>query len=328
MDSQPRIVSDDIGNGFVKSKSATATATFPSVIATEQGALSFEGFNSGDDFVIEFEGTRYAIGETAWKLGRMRATAMDRSRIDSDFYRILFAASLMAVARKSGPATVVLSLPVLWYSSRSQVKEKLAGTYVVCYRGRRYTFEVDKATMQIIPEGFGTLAGVVLSKEAPEDLKQLARGRVGVVDVGTKTTDLMLFDQMELIPAKSGGIDSALSDVWRSVKEEIAKAHGRTLELHEVDQAISDGYFMQKGKEQPIKDMAERAMHALASAVAGEIVGLWSGGQEVDAILLTGGGAKYIKPYLTFGHEHVIRKGHLANAEGGYLFAEYKESRR
>ncbi len=328
MEQEPRIISDDIGNGFVKSKSATATATFPSVIATEQGALSFEGFNSGDDFVMEFEGTRYAIGETAWKLGRMRATAMDRSRVDSDFYRILFAASLLAVARKSGPVSIILSLPVTWYSLRTSVKTRLAGTYEVCYRGRKYTYEVDGKTMQIVPEGFGTLAGLVLANDAKSELKQLARGRVGVVDVGTKTTDLMLFDQMELIPAKSGGIDSALSDVWRGVKEEIAKVHGRTLELHEVDQAIIDGYFMQKGQQQDIKDMAERSMHALASAVAGEIVGLWSGGAEVDAILLTGGGARYIRPYLTFGHEHVIDKGYLANCAGAYLFAEYKESRR
>ncbi len=327
MDSQPRIVSDDIGNGFVKARSSSTTAVFPSVIATEQGALSFDGFNSGSDFVIEFEGNRYAIGDTAWKLGRMRTTAMDSSRVESDFYRILFAASLVAVAKKSGPLSVILSLPVLWYSTRASVKQRLAGEYMVCHQGKRYTYEIAESDMRIVPEGFGTLAGIILDKEAPEAIRQRVHGRVGVVDVGTKTTDFMMFDELELVPAKSGGIDSALSDVWRAVKEEIAKAYGRTLELHEVDQAVRDGYFMQKGKQVLIEPLRDRAMHALASAIAGEIVSLWSGGNEVDVIVLTGGGARWIKPYLSFGHEYLMKKGYIENCAGAYLFAQHKASK-
>jgi plasmid segregation protein ParM len=327
MESQARIVSNDIGNGFVKSKSSSATAVFPSVIATEQGALSFDGFNSGDDFVIEFESNRYAVGETAWKLGRMRTTAMDRSRVESDFYRILFAASLVAVVRKSGPLSVIISLPITWYSSRAIMKKRLAGEYVVYFNGKRFVYEIAETDMRIVPEGFGTLAGLILDKDAPLEVKPLMRGRVGVVDIGTKTTDFILFDELELIPAKSGGIDSALSDVWRSVREEIGKIYGRTLELHEVDRAITSGHFMQKGKQENIAALRDRALHALASAVAGEIVSLWSGGNEVDAIVLTGGGAPLIRPYLQFGHEYLVDHGHMANCRGAYLFALHKATK-
>lgn len=38
-------------------------------------------------------------------------------------------------------------------------------------------------------------------------------------------------------------------------------------------------------------------------------------------------GARWIKPYLSFGHEYLMKKGYIENCAGGYLFALHKASK-
>lgn len=321
------IISLDIGNGFTKALSATRSVSFASVAATEQGPIQFDGFNSADDLVIEFEGTRYAIGETAWKLGRMRITQMDRSRVGSDFYKVLFAAALAQVAPQSSAPHVVFSLPVSWYSDRETVKAKMAGQYKVCYGGSAFTYEIDADHIRIVPEGFGTVAQLVLNDKGEITNRQLADGRIGVVDVGTKTTDLILFDELEIIPTKSDGLETALDDVWLMMGEDISRNYGRSLEPHEVDRAMHEESFKHRGKLVDISKATERACTALARAISGKIASLWSGGDEVDNIMLSGGGSPFVAPYLDFEHKFLVDDGYMANCRGAYRYATFRSSR-
>ena len=325
MNDRARIVSGDVGNGFTKFISSTNQFTFPSVIATEQGAIDFEGFSPNHDFVIEFDSEgngsqRFAIGETAWKLGRMRVTAMDRSRIGTPFYKTLFAGGLAAVVQQPATLSVVLSLPVEWYSEREKVKDMMAGEYVVGFAGRTLSYQVPRDLMRVIPEGFGTVCTMVLDKSGQISNRSLADSRVGVVDVGTKTTDLMLFDALEIYPAMSGGINTALADAWKVVGEEISKNVGRNLEPHEVDDALHLGYFKHRGRRVDIKEWKTKALRALAAAVDGEIKSLWQGGDYVDNIIVTGGGAVFVFEYLDYPHKYIVPEGHFANVDGSYRY--------
>jgi len=315
-----RIVSIDVGNGFTKAISSTQTVCFPSVIAEEQGAIDFEGFNPNHDFVIEYEGRRYALGETAWKLGRMRVTAMDRSRVGTPFYKTLFAGALASVVQQPAQVSVVLSLPIQWYADRESVKERMAGEYTVGFGGRKLVYQVERELLRIVPEGFGTIASMVLDKTGKIENRSLANSRVGVVDIGTKTTDFMYFDALEIYPAKSGGLTTALSDVWRMVAEEVSKHVGRNLELHEIDDAMHTGYFKHRGRRVDISEWRDNALQALANAISGEIKSLWSGGDEVDNVILTGGGAIFVYPFLDFPHRFLVDDGHMANCDGAFRY--------
>src|SRR5436190_21835543 len=122
-----RLVSLDLGNGFVKYISSSGEGFFPSVYGMQEPGIDFAGLASGDDFVIELEGETYAIGWSAPRLSNINVRTLDRSRVLGPEYRILFAAALVAAAGKGGNIAPILSLPVSWYDRRDQVKQHLAG---------------------------------------------------------------------------------------------------------------------------------------------------------------------------------------------------------
>ncbi|MFN8452460.1 MAG: hypothetical protein U0521_28615 [Anaerolineae bacterium] len=89
----------------------------------------------GSEFVIGFEGQKWAIGESVQTIGTGHRTIRDTSRIETPFYRTLFA-SMLARAVPCAPGTSVevapvLSLPPGMYYEKERLKEALAGIYDV-----------------------------------------------------------------------------------------------------------------------------------------------------------------------------------------------------
>ena len=64
--------------------------------------------------------------------------------------------------------------------------------------------------------------------------------------------------------------------------------------------------------------------NALAEQVLAEVTRLWNGGATIDAILVSGGGALLLGPYIThhFRHARVVGEPVFANALGFWRFAE------
>ncbi len=313
-----------IGNGFVKVWTENKQTIFPSVLATEQAGIDFSGFKSGNDFVIEFDGKHLAVGKTAWKLGRMRITPMDRSRIGSKFYRQLFAAALSEATKESGPLNVVLTLPVAWYAKRDQVRNHLKGEYMIKRNKRVCTYELSSKNITIVPEGFGVLASQLLDEEGCITHRELAAATVGIVEIGTGTTDLSLFQSLELVPVKSRGIEIGLRDVWESVQAEINEDYGRELELHQIDDAIWSGAFKDSGEIINVKPYTKKHMPNLANAVMTEINNLWGGGRIADGIYFAGGGGPQCYPYFEYRHGKLVDNSHVADAHGAYLYGLFK----
>lgn len=316
-----------MGNGFTKICSKEGTIIFPSIIAIEQAGISFSGFKTGSDFVIEYDGNRLAVGETAWKLGRMRMTPMDRSRIGTEFYRQLFAAALVSTVKESGPVDVVITMPVQWYDKRDEVKEMLKGEYVITHNKKKFTYEIGARNIRVIPEGFGVLAGQMLDDTGRIVRREVATSTVGIVEIGTGTTDLSLFKSLELIPVKSKGLEFGLKEVWESIQAEINQAYGRELELHKIDEAIHKGYFKDSGDPISMRPYTEKHMPGLANAIATDINNRWEGGRLADGIYFAGGGGPQCYPYFTYKHGKLVDESHLADARGAYLYGLFKSKR-
>ncbi len=320
----PSLVACVIGNGFVKTFAGDRPIIFPSVIATEQAGIDFSGFKSSADFVIEFDKKRLAIGDTAWKLGRMRMTQMDRSRVGSEFYCQLFAAALVSTIKESGPVNVVLTLPIGWYAKRDEVRDKMKGEYTIKRDKKTFTYEISARNIRIIPEGFGVLAAQMLDDQGCITRREIGSATVGIVEIGTGTTDLSLFQSLELVPVKSRGVDIGLKDVWEAIQADINEDHGRELELHKIDEAIWTGAFKDSGEIVNVKPYVKKHMPSLANAIAAEINNRWDGGRIADGIYFAGGGAPQCYPYLSYRHGKLVDQSHIADALGAYLYGLFR----
>src|SRR5574339_428193 len=97
---QFRLMSADLGKGWVKVKSSTDERIYRSVYSAESESIYFDSpFDANGQFLIEYEGKRYAVGDTVYTKGLVPIHIEDRSRINTGFYRILFASALAAVSR-------------------------------------------------------------------------------------------------------------------------------------------------------------------------------------------------------------------------------------
>ncbi|WP_119071545.1 ParM/StbA family protein [Aggregatilinea lenta] len=323
-----RLLSVDIGNVNTKAVSSRAEIAFPSFVAMESGALDFDGLtDTNGDLVIEYEGSRLALGHTAFKLGRMDVSQMGRYRVEGESYRQLFAGAMVSVLHRSTDLGVVASLPVRFYmNARDEVRKRLAGFYEITFEGQTYRFKLDAEDLHLIPEGFGSICYMLLNKAGQVVSGDLLDKRVAVIDIGGRTTDGLFFDNLELIPNMCWGIDKAgMSSLWQVLDDYIQSAYGRTLSPLDLDKALYEGYFMHGPERVSLGSVIDDAASTLAQRIVGKVNSEWDGGNEAELILITGGGAEHVGTWLPWKHAFSIDsaygiKSHMANVVGAYRF--------
>lgn len=320
-----RLVSIDVGNVTTVAKSSTRERIFRSVTAFEQGGIRFDGFydgNSLSNFVIEFEGEKIAVGDAAFKLGRLQVSDMGRHRIQGQAYRRLFAAALASCVGQSSDLSVIASLPVQFYTgARDEVRETLSGQYLIGLGNRTLEFNIYEEDLHLVPEGFGALCSLILGPQGQIFDDRLYHEVAGVVDAGGRTVDYLYFDHLEIIPSQSFGVDeTGMSVLWQMLSEEIQRQFGRTLNNVELDEALHNGYFKRAGKQVDIRYEIEQASSALADAIISGINSKWDGGDAVDEMVFTGGGADFVYEWMPYNHKLLVEDPVMSNAVGGYRF--------
>ncbi len=318
------LVSLDIGNGFTKGHTRPSgehrEINFPSVQAVEQGAIKFNGLKNGDDLVIEYNDERVALGFTAYKLGRMQVIEMGRARIGEATYMKLYAGALAQLVRTSREVTVIASLPVRSYvEAKEEARQALQRQMVIGANGRTNIYNVTAA--HIVPEGFGALCTLVMTPYGQIANAELGRSVVGVVDIGTRTTDYLNFDHLELVPVASDGQDKVgMASVWQMVGEMIGSQYQRDLSEMQVDEVVQNGYFMDGPNQIVVTDIVNIALDSLAAIITAKIRTMWDDARAVGYIAVTGGGADLVFNRLPFHNKLLVTDGAMANVRGAYAF--------
>lgn len=327
------LVSIDAGNGWVKAKSSRHSISFPSIIAIENDTVAFNPtFSPNGDFTISFENKNYAIGATVYNKGLLPITIAHRSRIEQDFYRVLFASALAAIVRNSADIKAVVSLPPGAYFDRDTYRNLLAGEYTVSlHNGKNFTYVLKPENMRIIPEGIGTICNIVLDEKGRTVDNTLFQHSVGVVDIGTYTTDLLFFDKLKLIQSGTTSLTKTGITTLHNRIKTLASRHAVDVPDYKLDRVLTDRFYLKDGNKIDISEAIEKASHdELAQAIGGAIRQYWNGGDDAEYIILTGGGSHLVYIYLRemFGERVWISEDypHFANCEGGYRYGLLHEN--
>lgn len=302
-----------VGNGytdvaFFRGKQVCLDG-FPSVQADDTSVINFDGINAGSNTLLEMDGRKIAIGDTAFKMSTTPHVLMGRDRVGTAFFQALFVAALCISTPRSGDVSVILSLPLSWYEDRKAVKRDLERSFDVCWNGERRTYNVIK--VRIVPEGFGLICASVLDRQglivADEKLTEYD---VATLEIGTDTTDANFYASLEFIAARSTTIRAGLRDVWEPVQTMIGKLYHRDFALHEIDAIIKDGGFYQGQQWIDIADLATPAFKSLARKIRADVSNIWADGKAARQIILGGGGAleEYgVKDLLDFSNLNVVQ---------------------
>jgi plasmid segregation protein ParM len=127
----------------------------------------------------------------------------------------------------------------------------------------------------------------------------LAKQKVGVVDIGFRTTDFCIFDQLRYVERGSSttdtGISKCFSIISRKLREECG---GLNIELYRMYKAIQTGLIRVRGDEFNIAKLRDLTFTNAARVIAGDIERIWADDWDIDAIILTGGGAMELAEHL------------------------------
>lgn len=317
------IVGLDIGYGFTKVVTDRMRYTFPSLVGP---AITIKYHNdlisNGHGLEVGFDEQRWFIGDLARLQSPFTLSPLARER-DAQIIRALLLAALyrVEVASEAQHVHLVTGLPVSWYGDRESLVQMMRGPHLHTLNGEPRTLNV--ADVLVVPQPFGSFFRMLLTGQGrlPQESVPMTRQRIGVIDIGTHTTDYALADALRYVEPKSGSIQVAMAKAIELAQRAISEAV-REVDFQETAEALRTGEVLVRGQPVDVSALVEQATEHVGRQIVGEALTLWGGGDDLANVIVTGGGAEVFIDAIraVYTHAHVMPDAQIANADGFYRY--------
>ena len=327
----------DIGFGFTKATTGEKSLIFKSLIG-EAADIQFHT-NIGDGSFIKnlhvtIGGKSYFIGDYAEQQSNNKQFTLDNDKLIAEFAKILALTAVGIYSEKPEPINVVSGLPVGYLKqNRKSFTDILTGHHTVTYHNPDGTQIARKITINevlMLPQPVGTVFNLLLNDKGEIANKELTKQKVGVVDIGFRTTDFTILDQMKYVDRGSCTIETGISTSFTEIANRLQEMSGVTIALYRMYDAAEAGSISIKGQNYNISGLRDQSYALLAGKIAEVINRLWAEDWDIHTIFLTGGGskelAKYLQPLIPGNVLTSENKGDLRlnNAQGYVKYGRHK----
>jgi plasmid segregation protein ParM len=323
------IVGVDIGYGYTKAISETRQVVFPSIIGRAERIRYEEDVecqqhlpNRSGLSILTEEGNHF-VGELALLQSRVQWTLLDRSRVEDPSARLLFLASLCELTRnspkKASEFRIVTGLPVKWYDDKDKVVRQFQGKHMVrLTRDHRSVQHLSVTDVLVVPQPFGSLFDAILDDRGKIVAEALASSRIGVIDIGTYTTDYVLVDRLRYIERGSGSISTGMAKAYQLIGRSLLDTFGLDVGIHEVDRLVRRGMVTVFGEDRNIGWLSAPVLNAIGQEILAYSGTLWGAGRDLQTILVTGGGGTMLFDLIAhrYRHAQILSDAVLANVRG------------
>lgn len=303
-----QVLGIDIGFGFTKATNGRDTIIFKSLsgdAADVQYWADFGGAQPADHIHVTIDGKSYFIGELAEQQSSAPKYTLDQERLIADYVRILAltaAGLLVQNGMVNVPVNVVSGLPIGHFRRhQARFHDLLTGHHSVIYHspnGQSVTKAIYINKVRMLPQPLGSILNLLMDDQGRISQREAAAQKIGVVDIGFRTTDFCVMDRLRHIDRGSRTIDSGMSKAFGLIAQKLQEKCGVAVELYRLYQAVEDGTIRMRGKAVNFSAIRDQVFEQLATAIAGEIDRLWAHDWDIDMILLTGGGSRELARHL------------------------------
>jgi len=304
------IIGIDIGFGFTKATNRRDSLIFKSVLgeATDiqyQEAVLTEA-SKDDHLQAEIDGKSYFFGELAERQSNVRFFTLDQAQFIGQFAKNLALSAAARLVNGHIPVNLVTGLPIGYYRQhKDELTRLLQGEHKVVQvdaAGQRQEKVVNINKVKVIPQPFGSVFNLALNDLGDLGNKSLAKEKVGIIDVGFRTSDYTIADKMRYSERGSRTTDSGIARAFNVLATKLREKSGVGVELYRLYDAVEKGSIKIRGKDYDLTSHREQVFDQLAAAIANEVDRLWADDWDMDAMVITGGGgavlAKYLQPLL------------------------------
>ena len=335
-----QVLGIDIGFGFTKATDGKNTVIFKSLFgdADEIQFWADFGDNSPLNHIhVSVDGKSYFIGDLAEQQSSVLNFTLDQERLITDFVRIL-ALTVAGMFLKNGgtinvPINVVSGLPIGYFKQNyERFNEILTGHHSITYHsynGQKTTKEIYINKVRMLPQPLGTVLNLLMDDNGKIINQELANQKIGVVDIGFRTTDFTILDHLRYIDRGSRTIDTGISKGFSVIANKLREKCGVSVELYRLYRAAETGSIKMRGHGFTFTKIRDQVYAQLAASIASDIDRLWSDDWDIDTIVLTGGGcrelAQHLQPLIN-GHVtpvDPVADPRLNNVQGYIKYGRY-----
>lgn len=282
------IIAVDLGFGYVKATNGERAVQFPSVVGPKRRLFEsiserepLERLTCGDYFV-----GKLAIEQSATRRFNLSPELGETTRV-------LYKTALDLL--DAGECYVVTGLPLAWYwQQKNDMRDLILTGHVTGAR--------------IVPQPLGSAMDWLLDErgELRNEVRDIAAGTVGIVDVGMHTADYLWLKGAQPNRNYSRTTRSGVHVAYKAMADA-----GLDMPLYEIDAAVQEGDY---------KSAARSAFRNLAAQVADEARTFWP--KMPRLTIVTGGGGKAIYDYLDLPGAVLAKEPQTANVRGYYRLGQ------
>lgn len=319
-----RLIGIDIGYGFVKATDSRVGYVFPSVVGNGSSDLllrtGLQRLEPTDELRVSVGGALYYVGNLAIRHSRMAYRSLSATREEGNDLLVLFLSTLSLFCHEPlNSFAVVTGLPPGRMHQAEELMRTLKGQHQVIRHTASGPEEVNIRVERItvVPQPLGTYWSRVLDSRGKVVDEHSLQDRVGIIDVGFRTSDLVTVEDGEYISEKSRTVPTGLAAAYEEIASSILREHGVEREIHALDEAVIRGEINVSGQRVEISVLRDQAYERLATKIFVEVRSAWQLA-EYDHVYITGGGGKALERFLKpqFTQAALIEEPVTANSRG------------
>ena len=331
------ILGIDVGFGFTKATNGDEFIIFKSLFgeATEiQFRMSIGSVSFEENLHITIDDQSYFIGEFAEQQSNVRQFTLHQERLLTEFAKIFAITAAGSITEKYVPMNVVTGLPIGYYKQYHQQFVKiLSGHHQIIFHqpdGSKVSRKININKVRMMPQPLGSIFNLLMDDNGKIVNTELGKQKVGVVDIGFRTTDFSIFDRLRYVERGSTTTDTGISRSFGFISKKLREESGVSIEIYRLYKAVETGSIKIRGKEYDISNIRDQVFSHTARIIANDIERLWAEDWDIDTVVLTGGGsmalAKYLQP-LIVGDVLPLKNDidtRLNNVQGYFKYGKYE----
>jgi len=332
-----RCIGLDMGYGFIKIDDGREGHVFPSVVGEgESGmpmSLGVAQRSGSSELRITYGGKSYLLGDYAIRHSRLAHRGLSPTRAEGDDLKILFLGALSLYARETvNNFHVVTGLPPGRMHMADDLVRQLRGDHeVIRHVGpSRFGVSIRLEQIEVVPQPVGSFWAEVLDDRGQiRGDHPLLNGRVGIMDIGFRTSDFATVIDGEYSPGFCKTVPLGISFGYEEIAQELSTQYGLEREQYTLDEAVIQGQVNVNGRPVDIVELRDRIFGDIATKLLVEARSMWQI-QEYDHIIITGGGGRVLERYLRpeLSQAQLAQDSVTANARGYFNWAYFNAQQR
>ncbi|NLW45230.1 MAG: ParM/StbA family protein [Syntrophomonadaceae bacterium] len=306
----------DVGYGYVKAISDAGQKTsFPAMIAPSGNGLGLgDVFKDTVEYQVAIDQSKYMVGDAA-KQSFLATQTMSREKPPEIHDPLLLTAAHL-LSGDDDRLEIGVGLPLAYYSAqKGSLKNRLQNLKADVVIGDKHK-HISFDRVNVFPQG----AGVLLCCQSMLPLN----GYVGLIDIGTYTTEYILFQMKSGRPIPvleaSGSVEAGVHLVYSAVAREFQNKTGSPLpvemEAEVTEKALRGEPVTFDGRKHMLD--AIQAREDVALVICQKVLSAWGNRTgHIETTLLAGGGALFFRKDLKgFPGQYIVQDPFFANARG------------